>query len=92
MVVRKKLNIKKLILFLLFVLFFIMLIIFGTYKFMTSKVSNNDDEIEFTVENGTSFLSLSSDLKKSNLIKSSFFYEIYIKINNPNMLYAGTYF
>ena len=91
MVVKRKLNVKRLILFLFCVLLFIMFILFGTYKLMISKVSNNDEKQEFIVEEGTNFLSLSKKLKDSNLVKSSFFYELYIKINKPEMLYAGTY-
>ena len=91
MVVKRKLNVKRLILFIFCVLLFIGLILVMSYNFMIGKVSNNDDEVEFTVEVGTNYLSLSEELKKSNLVKSKFFYELYIKIHKPDMLYAGTY-
>lgn len=57
-----------------------------------SKVSNNDNLKEFIVENGNTFATIGDKLKKEKLIKSTFFYKIYIKLNNPNGLQQGVYY
>ena len=61
------------------------------YKFNTSKVSNDSNIKEFIVEAGENYYSLASTLKENNLIKSEFFYRLYIKLHNPKSLQAGKY-
>lgn len=55
------------------------------------KVSNSKELKDFSVEMGDNYMSLASKLKKSNLINSELFYKIYVKLNDPGVLKAGTY-
>lgn len=64
---------------------------FSVYKIMTGKVSNDDTIKEFIVENGSNYYSIVEKLKNENLIKSEFFYKLYIKLNHPKSLQAGKY-
>ena len=51
----------------------------------------NSNELSFEISEGDTYYSISKKLKEEKLIKSEFFYKIYIKINNPSMLKVGTY-
>ena len=64
----------------------------GIIIYNLSAVNNDDTVIEFDVETGSSLLSITSELKEKNLIKSEFFYKIYIKIYKPEGLEAGKYY
>ena len=61
------------------------------YNYSISSVSNKSEEVIFEVQEGSTYSSLVNDLKEQNLIRSELFYKIYIKLNNPNLLQAGTY-
>lgn len=61
------------------------------YKLGTSRVSKNNDIKELIVEVGSSYLTIASQLKENNLIKSELFYKLYIKLANPKPLQAGKY-
>ena len=61
------------------------------YKNGISKVSNDSTIKEFVVEKGSTYTSISKDLKKQNLIKSELMYKIFIKLNKPSGLEAGKY-
>ena len=70
----------------LFLIIFLIMYINGT-----SKVSNDDTIISFEVPVGSTYTTLADSLKKNNLIKSEFFYKLYIKTHSLNDLQAGTY-
>lgn len=80
---------KKPLLILASILILIPIII---YNYNLSSVSNKKEEVVFIVEEGDTYSSLSSTLKQVNMIKSEFFYKVYIKIHNPKNLQAGTYY
>ena len=61
------------------------------YKNGISKVSNDSTIKEFVVEKGSTYTSISKDLKKQNLIKSELMYKVFIKLNKPSGLEAGKY-
>ncbi|MFV0249537.1 MAG: endolytic transglycosylase MltG [Bacilli bacterium] len=61
------------------------------YKYKIDSVSNNSDKVEIIVESGSSYLTITSLLKENNLIKSEFFYKLYIKLFKINGLQAGKY-
>ncbi len=61
------------------------------YLFNISRVSNNSVSKEFEIENGDTYYSIAAKLKENNLIKSEFFYKLYIKLNNPDSLKYGIY-
>lgn len=62
-----------------------------SYNYGIGAVSKNEDPIQFNIGPGSTYLTISSELEKSNLIRSEFFYKIYIKIFKPKSLQAGTY-
>jgi len=66
------------------------LIIF--YFIAFGKVSNNNEQVKFVVETGSTYSTLAPKLKEENLIKSEFFYKIYIKLTNPEPLKTGVYY
>ena len=86
-----KKNISKILLSLgvLIVVFFVLCCFI--YKFNTGKVSNDNTVKELLVETGSNYYSIVNELKEKNLIKSEFFYKLYIKLHNPNSLQAGKY-
>lgn len=61
------------------------------YKIGTGRVSRNSDIKEIIIEPGSSYLTIASELKENNLIKSELFYKIYIKLHNPTPVQAGKY-
>ncbi len=61
------------------------------YNSNIQAVSSESKEVEFSVETGSSFSTLATSLKENNLIKSEFFYKIYVRLNNPTNLQAGPY-
>lgn len=62
-----------------------------TYNYNTSAVSHDDSTKIFKVEENETFLTIADELKKENLIRSEFFYKLYVKINQSSNLKAGTY-
>lgn len=61
------------------------------YKLNIRKVSNSEVLKEIEITSGNSYLTVSEILKENNLIRSEFFYKIYIKLHNPQSLQAGKY-
>ena len=61
------------------------------YMFNIGKVSENETLKEFVISDGDTYYSISQRLKAENLIKSEFFYKIYIKLNKPESLKSGKY-
>lgn len=58
---------------------------------MVSAVSKEDQKVEFIVDSGSTFLSISDQLKKQKLIRSKMLYKIYVKMSHPNHLREGKY-
>ncbi len=64
----------------------------GWYYNSLRKVNNNDEIVAITVEDGSTYYSLSKLLYDNKLIKSELGYKIYLKLNAPTSeLVAGTY-
>lgn len=61
------------------------------YNYNLESVSKKSEEVIFNVNENETFLTLSDNLKENDLIKSEFFYKIYIKLNNPVGLQKGVY-
>lgn len=76
---------------LVFTIAFIIIVSCTIYKINIGKVSNNDELIEFEVTSGQTFSTIGDDLKAQNLIKSEFFYKLYIKLYQIDGLEAGKY-
>lgn len=62
------------------------------YKYEISPVNKDASEIEFVVNEGDSWYSISNSLKENGLIRSSKFYKFYIKLFGPSNLEAGKYY
>lgn len=91
MVKKRKFSIRKFLLFLIVLIILAIVVFIGLYKFETLAVSSDSKKIEFTVEEGNSYYTLADDLKEKNLIKSAFFYKVYLKFHSPTGLTVGTY-
>ena len=78
---------------LIIISFFIVvfLSLYFLYSNGISRVSSDKTLVKFEVKEGSTYLSITTDLKASNLIKSEFWYRIYVKLNKPTGLQAGTY-
>ena len=61
------------------------------FKVNTSAVSKESKEVEFVVGENATYYSLGASLEEAGLIKSNFWYKVYIKLNSPNNLQMGTY-
>jgi len=62
------------------------------YIYNLSPVNNDNTSIELTVEPGDTFLSIAPTLEEENLIRSTFFYKLYVKLNKASGLEAGVYY
>ena len=83
---------KKILIIIPIVLVFVLIVSFiGILLYNLSPVDSNDEEIiEFTVENGWGKTIIVEKLKEENLIRSEFFGKVLVKFTNKE-LYAGTY-
>lgn len=88
---KRKFSVRKFALFLIVLSVIIVIIGAVSYKVGVGKVSSDTTAQSFTVKSGSTYLSLASDLKKQNLIKSELFYKLYVKIHKPNDLTAGIF-
>lgn len=62
-----------------------------SYNIGISPVTKESNEIEFEITENSNYLSIASQLKENNLIRSQTFYKVYIKIFKPESLEKGTY-
>ena len=83
---RLKKPVKRLLVVLLILIGFLLI-----YNAELGKVNNSDEVITFEVNDGSTYNSISSDLKEKNLIKSELFYKLYIKLHKPSNLKKGIY-
>jgi len=88
---RRKFSIKKFALFIIVLIILIIVGFLGLYKFETSPVSNNTKPITVTVDKGNNYYTIASMLKEKKLIKSEFFYKIFLKFHKPTDIDTGTY-
>lgn len=89
---KRKLSIKKISIFILVVLTLTTLTCCLIYNNKLQAVSKKNIEVEFKVENGSTYYTIASKLKKAGLIKSEFCYKLYIKFNRPKVaLGSGIY-
>lgn len=88
---KRKFSVRKFILFLIVLILLALVAMLALYKFQTLAVSSSSKEVEFTVEKGNNFYTLANSLKENNLIKSEFFYKVYLKFHSPKNLTPGEY-
>ena len=83
---------KKLIkISVIIVLFFALVVAGGITWYFTSLKGTGSEKIEFVVDKNATFSNLGTTLIEKGLIKSELAYKIYIKLNKPSNLKAGTY-
>lgn len=61
------------------------------YNISLNKVSNESEEVTFTIKSGTGKKAIVSNLKTANLIKSELATSIYLKLHSDFKIEAGTY-
>ena len=85
---------KKLVISLLSILSFLVIlccVCMLLYSNGIKAVSNDSVVIEFRVKDGSTYSSLTNELYDANLIKSKFWYRIYLKLNRLPMIKTGVY-
>ncbi len=87
----RKFKVGKFLLFLLLLIIIIFLIIIGIYKYQTGPVSKSTEPKIITIDEGDNYYTIASKLKDKNLIKSEFFYKVYLKFVKPTSLLNGDY-
>lgn len=75
------------------VLMLVAIIIVGLidYSANISAVSKESKEIVFSIEEDSTYYTIGKTLYDKGLIKSEFWYKVYIKINSPSKLEVGTF-
>ena len=61
------------------------------YNVGLKAVSSDNIEIEFIIDEGSTYYSVINKLKEENIIKNELCFKIYIKLNSKTRLEAGTY-
>ena len=84
-------KLKRVILILVFMLVSIILVGLISFYINTSAVSKSNKEVKITVSKNSTYYLLSKNLYDNNLIKSEFWYKVYIKIMEPKNLETGEY-
>ena len=82
---------KKLVIIVCSILGAILLFSLLFYNIGLSAVSKESNEVEFVIEEGSTYSRVINKLKKEKLIKNKLCFKLYIKLNNKNRLEAGTY-
>lgn len=65
---------------------------FTWYQISLKKIGNDSTKIEFVVSPNSTYSTLATSLKQHHLIRSPLAYKIYVKLNTPKKLEAGTYY
>lgn len=92
---RRVISKKKIIRFIFFCIIFLIVVglmgaIFA-YQNSLKPVDSKGKAITFEVKENSTLLTLAQPLKESNLIRSEFFYKLYIKLHHKNKIKVGTY-
>ena len=85
---------KKFLVILGSLILFIILLLIGLLVFYNTNlkaVSSNSVEVEFVVPEDSSYYAIIPKLKSEGLIRNELCFKIYIKLNKPEELQAGTY-
>ncbi len=82
---------KKFFLIIIVILAFCIIGSFIFYNSNLSAVSKNSSEVDFEVDSGSTYYTITPKLKQMGLIKNELCFRIYIKLNNVKKLEAGIY-
>lgn len=92
MEVKRKVKPLGILIILLLVVSVLLISMWGIYVYLGSPVDkNNNEELEIEIKSGTSSNSIGSLLKDKDLIRSDFYFKLYLKLHNINDLKATTY-
>jgi len=82
---------KKLVLIISSIIVVSILLCILFYNIGLKAVSSDNKEVEFIIEEGSTYYSVIDKLNNEGLIKNKLCFKIYIKLNNKTRLEAGTY-
>ena len=90
--VRRKLNVKRLVIAIIMLIVIFMLFAVSLFFFMLSPVGKSKSDIKYVVESGTTPYEVFKDLEEKNIIRSELFTKLYVKLTGSNIEFkAGTY-
>ena len=84
-------NVRKLVLLMVLLLVFVVVSIIGLYSYYVRPVSEDTSSKIVNIENGMTSREIGSLLEKNKIIKSDFFFLIYLRVNGISDLKAGSY-
>ena len=84
-------KVEKILLILVFMLVLIIVVGLIDFKINIDAVSNESKELSLEITEKETYYSLGKVLKEKNLIKSEFWYKVYIKLTSPKNLQQGFY-
>ena len=83
---------KKKLIIIIILLISIILIMLGGWFYLISAPSKNSSEVVLTIDSDDTYSTIYNKLKSEGLIRSTFAYRVYIKLNTPKSgLEAGEY-
>ena len=88
---KRKFSIKKTALFLIVLILLMALLFLGIYKINTAKVGSSTEAIVVEIQDGDNYFKIASKLKEKELIKSEFFYKLFLKFHRPGKMVLGEY-
>lgn len=90
--VKRKLNVKRLIIALVMLILILSLFVISLFFFMLSPVANSKSDIEYEIASGVTPYQVFKDLEEKGIIRSELFAKIYTKLVNSDLAFnAGTY-
>ena len=90
--VRRKLNVKRLVIAIIMLIIILLLFLVSLFFFMLSPVGKTKSDIEYTIESGTTPYEVFKDLEEKDIIRSELFTKLYVKLTGNNIEFkAGTY-
>lgn len=82
---------KKIVVIIISIFAFLIIGSIVFYNINLSAVSKNSNEVDFKVDSGSTYYTVTPKLKQMGLIKNELCFKLYIKLNNVRKLEAGTY-
>lgn len=87
----KKLNVKKLVLFIFLLILTVILFAISIFFYNLSPVGKKNSDISYEIKSGMTPYEVFEDLDNKNIIRSELFTKIFIKITHEPEFKAGTY-
>lgn len=87
----RKLNIKRLMLAILIFIIILILIMISIVGFNLSAADKNGEDVTFRIEENQNGNEIIENLEKENIIKSAFWFKVYMKLNGDLSFKPGSY-